>query len=140
MKPAYKGNPGISHPKKWEWCSYAAARGDSPYAGRVRRGYEKLFGCGWKEAKARLEAVFADHLPNDFDEEYLAKVLIGDRHLRMAQLIKAVSLSRLAFFSPNLEFVAETYRKLGKHFPGQGERSVNFLRCFDWPGAPRIAA
>ncbi len=137
---AVKGNPSVKHPKHWKWCSYATARGDRPYAGRIREGYEKLFGCGWKEARMRLEAVFSDHLPKDFGEEYLMKVMTGEKKLRMAQLIKAVSLTRLAFFSPRREFVDETYVKLGEHFPGQKYRSVDYLRIFDWPDAPRIAA
>ncbi len=145
----------ISHPREWEWCSYAVACGDCPRAflgrygnttlakrlvDRVRNGYERQFGCPWEEAKARLDAVFADGLPENWDDACVNEVLRGELHLRMAQLIKAVSLSRLAFFSNREEFVKETYLKIGPKFPGQGYKSVRFLAKFEWPDSPRIAA
>lgn len=153
---APKAMKDVPHPRDWNWCSYAVACGDSPLSSeeigaggavsarslmeRVRKGYESLFGCVWDEAKARLDAVFADRLPDDFDISMIDKVLAGKLKMRMTQLIKAVSLSRLAFFSRRKDFVKETYKSIGRHFPGQGYKSVDFLASFKWPDSPRIAA
>jgi len=33
--------------------------------------YERMLDCPWEEARARMEAIFADRLPEDLDSETL---------------------------------------------------------------------
>lgn len=130
------------HPSGWKWCSYAVACGDGPYAERARRGYELALGCPWPEAKAKLERVFADRIPDSYDptkDQTHYTVVDSDGTvrtvaLRMAQAIK-LSLRAFrsgGFVSRRVAFVRETYAKLPKRFPGAGERSVAQLSEFDW--------
>ena len=129
----------VAHPGKWKWCSYAAACGGGALSRRARDGYERLFGAPWEEVKARLEAVFADMLPDGWEDGVRSR-REGCASLRMSQLIKALPLSRCAFFSRRRGFVAETLASLPRMFPCSGGGAVDFLGRFDWAEPPRIAA
>jgi len=124
------------HPRQWKWCSYSAACGSGAFSSRARNGYERLFGS-WEDAKARLEAVFEDRLPDSWKSgETNAD---GKTRLRMSQLIKVASLSKCAFFSRRLSFVEATLASLPSRFPCTGPSSVEYLSRFDWE-MPRHAA
>ena len=129
----------VAHPGKWKWCSYAAACSDGPLSERARDGYAALFGVSWEETKARLDSVFADKLPDAWEDNMRSR---SDGHatLRMSQLVKAVSLSRCAFFSRRRSFVDETIASLPRRFPCSGGGSVDFLGRFEWAEPPRFAA
>ena len=58
-------------PGSWRWSSFSCALGDGPRSVVCRRMYERMLGCPWKEARARMEAIFADRLPEDLDSETL---------------------------------------------------------------------
>ena len=119
----------VNHPRQWKWCSYSAACGNGMFSARARAGYESLFGS-WKDAKSRLEAVFSDKLPDSWKDGRQT----GDAKikLRMSQVIKAVSLSRYAFFSRRLSFVMFTLASLPGRFPCSGPSSVEYLSKFNW--------
>ncbi len=129
----------VAHPRQWKWCSYSVACRGEDLSKRVRRGYERLFGLPWEEIKARMDAVFADRLPDTWESEVYSKQ-DGRVGLRMSQLIKAVSLAHCAFFSRRREFVRETFAALPKRFPARGGAVVDFLARFDWDEPPRLAA
>lgn len=58
-------------PGRWRWSSFSCALGDGPRSAVCRRMYERMLGCPWEEARARMEAIFADRLPEDLDSETL---------------------------------------------------------------------
>ena len=127
------------HPKAWKWCSYSVACGDGIFANRACKGYETLFMMPWEKVKIRLEAAFADKLPQSWKEE-IKPSDAGPSKLRMAQLIKAVSLSHSAYFSRRRDFVKETISALPQRFPAAGGRVVDFLSRFDWKDPLTIVA
>ena len=47
------------HPSAYRWCSFGAAAGNGPHAERSRRGYERLLGRPWVEAREVMERIFA---------------------------------------------------------------------------------
>ena len=58
-------------PGSWRWSSFSCALGDGPRSVVCRRMYERMLGCPWEVARARMEAIFADRLPEDLDSETL---------------------------------------------------------------------
>ena len=58
-------------PGSWRWSSFSCALGDGPRSVVCRRMYERMLDCPWEEARARMEAIFADRLPEDLDSETL---------------------------------------------------------------------
>ena len=58
-------------PGSWRWSSFSCALGDGAYSAVCRRMYERMLDCPWEEARARMEAIFADRLPEDLDSETL---------------------------------------------------------------------
>ena len=58
-------------PGSWRWSSFSCALGDGPRSAVCRRMYERMLGCPWDKARARMEAIFADRLPEDLDSETL---------------------------------------------------------------------
>ena len=74
-------------PGSWRWSSFSCALGDGPRSVVCRRMYERMLDCPWEEARARMEAIFADRLPEDLDSEtlhdicerYAAKVDTADK-------------------------------------------------------------
>ena len=127
------------HPGDWRWCSYAAACGSGAYARRARDGYARLFGS-WEVARARLEAVFDDRLPEGAGDGGQGAGGQDCARLRMSQIIKRISIASLAFFSRRMSFVEETLAALPRRFPCADGASVRFLSRFDWTEPPRRAA
>ena len=121
----------VSHPREWKWCSYSSACAGSV---RARKGYERLFGS-WEAAKARLEAVFDERLPDAFGGE-----AEGAAKRRMSQIVKRMSLRRLAFFTRKMSFVEETLKGLPRRFPCAGGACVARLAEYDWSEPARTAA
>jgi len=141
----------VDHPAKHTWNSYALACGDSPYAKRCRRGYERAFGTTWQECRIRLESAFADKLPETYDPDvsathYEAPDGKGGTcfvRLRLTQLAH----TRIALFSGDgilartEEFAKTVWAKLNPRFPGaDGHREIEFLARYDDSEPPRIAA
>ena len=65
-------------PSAWRWNSFGLAcsgRGEDSL--RARGMYEQMLGCSWPEARARMEAIFADGLPDDIDEKTLQALREG---------------------------------------------------------------
>ena len=58
-------------PGSWRWSSFSCALGDGARSAVCRRMYERMLDCPWEEARARMEAIFADRLPEDLDSETL---------------------------------------------------------------------
>jgi REP element-mobilizing transposase RayT len=58
-------------PGSWRWSSFSCALGDGAHSAVCRRMYERMLDCTWEEARARMEAIFADRLPEDLDSETL---------------------------------------------------------------------
>ena len=63
-----------SSPSEYAWCSFGRAGMGVEHSEACRHGYERLLGCDWASAKAKMEAVFAlrprnsgslDDLPDD---------------------------------------------------------------------------
>ena len=123
----------VAHPRDWKWCSYSAACEGSE---RARKGYERLFGS-WEEAKARLEAVFAERLPDSFGDEDEWE---SSAKRRMSQIIKRMSLRRVAIFSRRVSFVKETLESLPWRFPCSSGACVARLAEYDWSEPARTAA
>ena len=48
----------VDHPSQYRWCSFGSAAGNGRFAETSRRGYEKMLGCTWEEARVRMEAIF----------------------------------------------------------------------------------
>lgn len=131
-------------PGEWRWCSYATACGSGPFAERAREGYARLFGS-WEAAKARLEAVFADRLPESYDPKRDGFMHGGGKAeggvaLRMSQLIKLSSpFFRCAYVSRDTSFAKRMLRALPDRFPAPGDGCLRRLAMFDW-AEPGVAA
>ena len=67
-------------PAAWRWSSFARAHGTDAAAMECRRMYERMLDCSWDEACARIEAIFADGLPDDLTAEALREMC--SRHAR----------------------------------------------------------
>ena len=67
-------------PAAWRWSSFARAHGTDAAAMECRRMYERMLDCTWEEARARIEAIFADGLPDDLTTEALQEMC--RRHAR----------------------------------------------------------
>ena len=73
-------------PGDWRWSSFSCALDDGPMAEHCRRMYAKMLGCTWEEARARMEAIFADRLPDDLTPESLREACehYAEREIRSA--------------------------------------------------------
>ena len=128
----------------WKWSSYGiACRGDSPHAGQCRQVYCKLLGCAeWKEAKAKMEQLLSDRLPDGYDFErdgftYGTVEINGVERkvpLRVTQVIwlKVRAFTQGSFFSRNLVFAQEALSELPKGFNHAGMWSVEMLNRLNW--------
>ncbi len=67
-------------PGSWRWSSFACALGDGQLSATCRGMYERMLGCAWEEARGRLEAMFADGLPEGLSAEALREMC--RRHAR----------------------------------------------------------
>ena len=68
----------VPRPSAWRWSSFGLAcsgRGEDSL--RARGMYELMLGCPWPEARARMEAIFADRLPDDIDDDTLRALRDG---------------------------------------------------------------
>ena len=62
-----------SSPSAWRWGSFGLACTDRGADGEAARAmYSRMLGVPWPEARRRMEAVFADELPDGLDERTLA--------------------------------------------------------------------
>ena len=61
-------------PGSWRWNSFSCALGDGPLSATCRRMYERMLGCPWEAARARMEAIFADRLPEDLTQDSLREI------------------------------------------------------------------
>ena len=70
---------GISpSPSAWRWSCFGLACSDrGEDSARARAMYERMLGCPWHEAKERMEAIFADRLPDDIDAKTLQSLYDG---------------------------------------------------------------
>jgi len=136
-------------PGSWRWSSYHLACEDGGAAGKTaRRMYERMLRRPWAAAKAKMEAIFADRLPDGVDaralEEYLrsAERISSGRGkdasgaaadamptIRASQTIRlaARSLWRGAYIGRSTLFGDSIARMLPPRFPRPGMRSL--LRC-----------
>ena len=65
-------------PSAWRWSSFGLACSDrGEDSARARAMYERMLGCPWHEAKERMEAIFADRLPDDIDAKTLQSLYDG---------------------------------------------------------------
>jgi REP element-mobilizing transposase RayT len=140
-------------PGSWRWSSYHLACEDGGAAGETaRRMYERMLRRPWAAAKAKMEAIFADRLPDGVDaralEEYLksAERIASGRGriassadaeaaadamptIRASQTIRlaARSLWRGAYIGRSTLFGDRIASMLPPRFPRPGMRSL--LRC-----------
>ena len=127
----------VAEPKDWTWNSFSTACGDGPYAARARAAYGRMLGCGWEEARGRMEAVFAARLPEGYDVEkggiaYEASDGRGGteiRYLSAEQLVKTSArfLSRCGFVSRRPDFEKEVLGRLPAKFPAQRAGAIGVL-------------
>lgn len=133
----------VRHPKDWTWSSYAAACGDGPFALRARKGYEKALGCPWEEARGRLESIFAEGLPENYDpdiDQFHCVVVDPDGSVRkerltLPQLVKSAAKRLFSgnLFSRRPAFAKGIEKRLPRRFPAStADRLVGFLKGFAW--------
>jgi len=148
----------VPSPAEWEWSSYALAVNDAGTEGcRCRAMYERMFGQVWEEARATLEAIFADRLPSgvtpeqlkewydDYDEEETDED--GNRiceppAYRASQAIRvSIKVFRTgAYITDDFGYLEKLKGALPKRFPRAGKRSVKRCRAFFWDLPERRAA
>ena len=142
-------------PDSWLWSSYHLACVDGGEAGRAaRRMYERMLRCPWAAARARMEAIFADRLPDGIDartlEEYLKaseRAAAGRKgnardedaaaalpQIRASQAIKvaARSLWRGAYIGRSELFGDGIAKMLPPRFPRPGMRSLRRCMTLVW--------
>ena len=157
-------------PAAWRWSSYSCALGDGPLAGTCRRMYERMLGCPWGEARARMEAIFADRLPDDLSPESLREICehyaemdarrrrgsavegpgVADGggepaeeshpRVRASQAIRVTLRVFGGAFIGSAEFARRTLSLLPRGFPAPGTRSARMCAALLWELPPRRAA
>lgn len=130
-------------PVDWRWSSFAlAVRGEGPCAERCRKAYERMFDCSWDEAKALMEKLMSDRLPEDFDPkigDVTCEVADGDgvtrrRPLRVTQAIwlKVAAFTRGTIVSRDPAFAKGILERHPRNFPHGGTWSVDYCIKLDW--------
>ena len=140
-------------PEHWRWSSYACAvEGLGPYGSYCRGMYERMLGCSWDEAKATLESIYADKLPDSLSEKDIKSYYddYGGRKAtsraepgvyRASQVIRAtMKLFTGAYIGRNYAFFDRVTSKLPKRFPHAGKRSIRRCLAFVWQLPERKAA
>ena len=130
-------------PASWSWSSFAlAVNGGGMRAQRCREAYERMFGCGWEEARALMEKMMSDRLPEGFDQErdgFTYEADDGDGVLRRRPLrvTQAIWLRVRAFthgtvISRDPSFAMGILARHPRNFPHGGTWSVDFFGRLDW--------
>ena len=155
-------------PGGWRWSSFSCALGDGPLSATCRRMYGKMLGLPWEEARARMEAIFADRLPEDLAQEGLhdacercaAKDGAGreggesraDEHadgarvgrepprVRVSQAIHVTLPAFRGAFIGSVAFARRMLALLPAGFPAPGTRSARMCSAFVWEPPPRRVA
>ena len=135
----------VASPADWQWSSYAlAVSGAGEHSGYCRRMYERMLGCPWEEVRMKLEAAYADRLPDSLTPEALKEMLDdyddedekcsdGGGVYRASQAIRAtMKLFSGAFIGRDKAFVQRAVAGLPERFPRAGTRSVRRCRAFRW--------
>ena len=156
-------------PDSWRWSSFGVAcSGEGEYALHARKMYERMLGCPWPEARRRMEAVFADELPEDINEETLRSLRYGSEdghgaagddeattycasegrshgggrpHLRASQAIRTRLwiLQKGGYIGRSMEFGIRVASALPAMFPRPGMKSLRLCGKLSWV-LPRLAA
>jgi REP element-mobilizing transposase RayT len=152
-------------PDAWRWSSYSCALGDGPLAETCRRMYERMLGCPWDEARARMEAIFADRLPEDLAPDGLQEVCecyarrrasavespdgtnadgeTAEEALPRVRASQAIHVTLRVFggaFIGSTEFARRTLALLPRGFPAPGTRSARMCAALLWNLPPPRAA
>lgn len=148
----------VNDPAQWRWNSFSAACSNGPVSGQCRRMYAKMLGCGWPEAKAAMESIFADRLPDDLSEEKVraicdyyddeaAKIAYYRTHdrqkddkkttpwkrpIRASQAIRVTTKIFKGAFIGSVEFALRTIMSLPSRYPMHRTRSARRCRALDW--------
>ena len=101
-------------PSQYRWCSFGSAMGNGPFSERSRRGYEKLLGRPWKEARAVMEAIFTLkdivlHVPRDEDDETMNAAL--------AVRLRVPAFTRGVYIGHDRSLAREAMDELPRNFP-----------------------
>ncbi len=136
--------PGLAKaPEQWRWSSYAAACDpSSPWHELARAGYVRRLGRPWEEVRARLESLFAERLPAEYDPEVdPIGYRTADGHggvrrrlLTVGQLVKTKvrMFEHGGYISQDRGFYARVRAEVGPFFPGASGRSIRFFAKFPW--------
>lgn len=145
-------------PSVWRWSGFAVACTDRGEDGeRARAMYSKMLGLPWPEARRRMEAVFADELPEGLDERALASLgeespdggppVSADCEVRrVATEVRASQTIRTrlwifrsgAYIGRTAAFGERIMSMLPVRFPRPGFRSLRVCRALAWE-LPRAA-
>ena len=139
-------------PSAWRWSGFAVACTDRGEDGeRARAMYSKMLGLPWPEARRRMEAVFADELPEGLDERALASLgeespdggppVSADCEVRrVATEVRASQTIRTrlwifrsgAYIGRTAAFGERIMSMLPVRFPRPGFRSLRVCRALAW--------
>ena len=139
-------------PSVWRWSGFAVACTDRGEDGeRARAMYSKMLGLPWPEARRRMEAVFADELPEGLDERSLASLgeespdggppVSADCEVRrVATEVRASQTIRTrlwifrsgAYIGRTAAFGERIMSMLPVRFPRPGFRSLRVCRALAW--------
>ena len=139
-------------PSDWKWSSYAlAVTGDGEYGAYCRSMYERMLNRPWEEARATLESMYADRLPDsltpealkewydDYDDDAADNGHEGGVY-RASQAIRAsLKLFNGAFIGRDRKFLDRAVSELPKKFPRAGSRSIRRCRAFRWEMPTQLA-
>lgn len=147
-----------STPNSWRWSSFSTALGEGDIANQCRKMYEKMLGLKWPEAKAKMEAIFNDKLPDNLSEDQLrsicdyydeesAKVEYYREHdrkqdddeirpwkrsIRASQAIRVNLRIFKGAFIGSVEFALKTIMSLPTDYPMHKTRSAKRCKALDW--------
>ena len=147
-----------STPSAWRWNSFSTAMGDGDLANKCRKMYERMLGLKWPEAKTKMEAIFADKLPDDLSAEKLQticdyyddesakaeyyrehphqsndeKTKPWKRQIRASQAIRVTLKIFKGAFIGSVEFALKTIMSLPTDYPMHKTRSAKRCRALDW--------
>ena len=146
-------------PRSWRWNSYHLACEDGGEDGKsARRMYERMLRRPWAEAKARMEAIFADKPPKGVDaqalEEHMKaveRIAAGRTRggasgsdsaaaagampaIRASQAIRLAArhIWRGAYIGRSMVFGDSIARMLPPRFPRPGMRSLRRCMTLSW--------
>lgn len=118
----------------YRWSSFGQAEANGPHGAACRAAYERLFGCPWKEVRARIRAAFELRIPEG--ESIVAEMRKGMAKIALVELIKlrVGALTRGAFIGRDMKFQREVCGLLRHNFPHWGFGSLQWLaNSVQWP-------